>query len=571
VGITALISAGDSGAAGCDAADETTATQGLGVSALCSPIYDLCVGGTEFNENGNPSMYWSSNGDALGYIPEVVWNESGSNGGMDLWATGGGYSTLYSTPAWQAINTYSLRGVPDVALTAAGHDGYFVCFLEEYCNLESFYYAYGTSAASPSFAGILALMLQTVNQQSPPNAYPSLGVVNPLLYGLENTSPYVFNVTTGGNNSVPGQSGYAALGVPGWSPTTGLGSVDVTLLAGAFLGPTVVTEAATLITGNSATLNGTVNPNGTNTTYWFRYSINPNLAGNIQTSPTSAGNGTSPVAVSANISDLNPDSIYYYQLQASNNQDTGIYVGGNIVGFTTLPSPSCTYSLSSYSISVGAAASNGSVNVITQPGCAWTAASNVSWLSITSGSSGSGNGTVNFAVAANTSSVPLTGTLTIAGLTFTVNQAASGAPSSPLTFFAITPCRIADTRAGNGFSGAFGPPYLSAGVGRSFPIQSSSCNVPATAQAYSLNLTVVPHGILDYLTAWPTGEPQPLVSTLNALFGQVIANAALVPAGIDGAGSVSLFASNDTDAIIDIDGYFAPEGGLAFIQRRHAA
>jgi hypothetical protein len=101
-------------------------------------------------------------------------------------------------------------------------------------------------------------------------------------------------------------------------------------------------------------------------------------------------------------------------------------------------------------------------------------------------------------------------------------------------------------------------------VGRSFPIQSSSCNVPATAQAYSLNLTVVPHGILDYLTAWPTGEPQPLVSTLNALFGQVIANAALVPAGIDGAGSVSLFASNDTDAIIDIDGYFAPEGGLAF-------
>ena len=125
-----------------------------------------------------------------------------------------------------------------------------------------------------------------------------------------------------------------------------------------------------------------------------------------------------------------------------------------------------------------------------------------------------------------------------------------------LAFFTLTPCRIVDTRASSGFSSPFGAPSLAAGVARSFPIPESSCNVPAVAQAYSLNITVVPHGVLDYLTAWPTGQTIPLVSTLNAPLGRVLANAALVPAGTDGA--ISLFATNETDVIIDIDGYFAP-------------
>ena len=134
-----------------------------------------------------------------------------------------------------------------------------------------------------------------------------------------------------------------------------------------------------------------------------------------------------------------------------------------------------------------------------------------------------------------------------------------------LAFFTLTPCRIADTRVGFGFSGAFGPPSLVAGATRSFPIPQSACEVPATAPAYSLNLAVIPPGPLAYLTAWPTGSATPQVATLNSVNGAIVDNAAIVKAGT--AGAISLFASNDTDVVIDINGYFAPPNapqGLAF-------
>jgi hypothetical protein len=91
---------------------------------------------------------------------------------------------------------------------------------------------------------------------------------------------------------------------------------------------------------------------------------------------------------------------------------------------------------------------------------------------------------------------------------------------------------------------------------RDFPISASACGIPATAQAYSLNITVVPRGGLNYLTIWPAGHSQPLVSTLNSLEGRVVANAAIVPAGING--SVSVFVTDSTDVVLDINGYFAP-------------
>jgi uncharacterized protein (TIGR03437 family) len=83
----------------------------------------------------------------------------------------------------------------------------------------------------------------------------------------------------------------------------------------------------------------------------------------------------------------------------------------------------CTYSILPTSQSFTAAGGADSVNVTSSAGCAWTAASNDSWLTITSGGSGSGNGTVNYSVAANPSTSPRPGTVTIAGQTFTVNQA----------------------------------------------------------------------------------------------------------------------------------------------------
>jgi hypothetical protein len=89
--------------------------------------------------------------------------------------------------------------------------------------------------------------------------------------------------------------------------------------------------------------------------------------------------------------------------------------------------------------------------------------------------------------------------------------------------------------------------------------RSSSCGIPPAASAYSLNVTVVPQGPLGFLTAWPTGQSQPNASLLNSLDGTVLANSAIIPAGAPN-GSVSFFASNTTDVIVDINGYFAPPG-----------
>jgi hypothetical protein len=130
----------------------------------------------------------------------------------------------------------------------------------------------------------------------------------------------------------------------------------------------------------------------------------------------------------------------------------------------------------------------------------------------------------------------------------------SATPSS-LSFYPVTPCRLVDTRLA---AGALGGPSLVGNAVRTFPILSGPCNLPGTSQAYSLNYTSVPKGGLSFLTTWPTGQPQPLVSTLNAPTGAVTANAAIVPAGANGA--VSVFVTNDSDLVIDVNGYFAPPG-----------
>jgi hypothetical protein len=125
---------------------------------------------------------------------------------------------------------------------------------------------------------------------------------------------------------------------------------------------------------------------------------------------------------------------------------------------------------------------------------------------------------------------------------------------SPLNFVSIQPCRLVDTRNA---VGTFGGPSLPPNTVRSFPILSASCGIPANAAAYSLNVTVVPPGFLGYLTVWPTGGPQPVASTINSYLGVAVANAALVSAGTNGA--VSVYATNPTDVILDINGYFVPQ------------
>ncbi len=129
---------------------------------------------------------------------------------------------------------------------------------------------------------------------------------------------------------------------------------------------------------------------------------------------------------------------------------------------------------------------------------------------------------------------------------------ANFAPTPPLRFIPLPPCRIADTRSANG---PFGGPAIPGQNSRDFAIPQSACNVPSTAAAYSLNVTVIPSGPLSYLTAWPAGSQRPGVSVLNS-DGRVKANAAIIPAGSNGA--VSVYATNTTHVILDINGYFVP-------------
>jgi len=93
-------------------------------------------------------------------------------------------------------------------------------------------------------------------------------------------------------------------------------------------------------------------------------------------------------------------------------------------GTTGSPGQACTFSLSASAQSFEAPGGNGNVTVTTSTGCTWNATSSESWLTVVSGSSGTGAGVVMFRVAANTSGLARAASLTIGGQTFTVNQTA---------------------------------------------------------------------------------------------------------------------------------------------------
>lgn len=129
----------------------------------------------------------------------------------------------------------------------------------------------------------------------------------------------------------------------------------------------------------------------------------------------------------------------------------------------------------------------------------------------------------------------------------------------PLAFVAVTPCRLVDTRPGSAFPAGYGGPALVANASRDFDLNSAAhCpGIPANAGAYSLNFTIIGGpGVFTsaFLTAWATGDPQPVVSTLNFNANQLEANAAVVPAGT--AGSVSVFVNAPGHLLIDINGYY---------------
>ena len=120
--------------------------------------------------------------------------------------------------------------------------------------------------------------------------------------------------------------------------------------------------------------------------------------------------------------------------------------GPKFNAFILLPltaAPTCTYALGATTVSAAAAGGTGNVSVTAGAACSWTATSNAAWLTISSGASGSGNGTVGYSVAANPNCTGRSGSLTVAGQTFTVTQAAGSGTSS------ISPTG-ATTSAGSG-------------------------------------------------------------------------------------------------------------------------
>lgn len=119
--------------------------------------------------------------------------------------------------------------------------------------------------------------------------------------------------------------------------------------------PTVTTNSPpSAVTTNSATLPGTVNPNGSSTTVWFLYALNASMTGAVQTPPQGIGAGTTALAFSANIAGLSPNTTYFYQAVASSSAGT---TNGAVFSFATA-APPLTGSLSPSNPTVGITSAN---------------------------------------------------------------------------------------------------------------------------------------------------------------------------------------------------------------------
>ena len=681
-GITEFVASGDQGSAACDGGHNApyAAESGLQVSGSSSTPYDVAVGGTDLNWVNSSTTYWNStnasNGSsALGYIPEVPWNGTcvsdavdqlvgGTGLGFDeeqtceallqqgvglnlINATGGtgGKSSCttpssstpascsggYAKPSWQVgtgVPADGKRDVPDVSLFASSgalNTAYVICDSQSTpCTFSNANDALaqgvgGTSVASPAMAGIMALINQKMGSAQ--------GNANVAFYALaardnrgscdtNTVQPgngcNFFDVTTD-NNAVPCApaspdctvhhtgdqvgvlNGYTA--GTGYDLASGLGSVNAGnlvnnwhLVVSSTIAPSVATGASGSITSSGASVSGTVNPNGSDTKGWFQYGTNSQLSAATSTAMQDLGSGKTNVALNATLGGLSSNTKYYFRAVASNSAGT---VNGSISSFTTSGSTTTGSALQYVPVTPCRIADTRNATGpfggpelaadstrefdIPHSGCAIPSSAVAYSLNVTvvpnaalgylslwpSGVAQPVVSTLNSdgRIKANAAIV---GAGTNGGVSVFVSDASNvildidgyfvpSGTTSALAFYPATPCRIADTRNA---AGPLGGPYLTGGHSRSFPVQSSNCGLPANAQAYSLNVTAVPHQGLGYLTTWPTGQTQPLVSTLNSPTGVVTANAAVVPAGTGGA--ISIYVSNDSDVVLDVNGYFAP-------------
>jgi hypothetical protein len=228
-GISVVVSAGDSGSAGCDNPNTaTSASGGIAVSGIASTPYNVAMGGTDFDQAGIETTFWNSANDsssqvsAKGYIPEITWNDSCANAGLsgcnsvsstsaslNIVAGSGGPSSIYTKAQapWQNGFGDAARDLPDVSLFASDGQNksfYILCQSDADipgdtgCNLTTFsgtapFHDFqavgGTSAAAPSFAAIIALVNQKTGQRQ--------GNVNPTLYSMAKNEIFA-NCKSGG-------------------------------------------------------------------------------------------------------------------------------------------------------------------------------------------------------------------------------------------------------------------------------------------------------------------------------------------------------------------------------------
>jgi hypothetical protein len=116
-------------------------------------------------------------------------------------------------------------------------------------------------------------------------------------------------------------------------------------------------------------------------------------------------------------------------------------------------------------------------------------------------------------------------------------------------YFPVIQCRASDSTVAGGI-------YADE-TARAIDIPSSSgCpGIPNTAKGYLINVTALPNGNpMPFLTAYPTGQPRPNASILNAFQGQIVTNAAIVPAGT--AGKIDVYAYRRTNVVVEVYGFF---------------
>jgi len=227
---------------------------------------------------------------------------------------------------------------------------------------------------------------------------------------------------------------------------------------------------------------------------------------------------------------LQPGVVYESRVSADGPGGSSQSSVSNTFALTT----SCSATLSVDSLSVGSGSATGSADVAAA--CAWTALSNAPWLTVTSGAPGTGNGTVGFSIAANSATSPRSGTLTIAGNTFTANQAA--VPINPPVVLSVSSTSVPTSSPvtvtiTNGLGGgldwiAFAPtsaPYTGylayTYVGSGVTTRTWTVTAPSTPGTYEFryfpNNGYTPAAISQTITVSATSAPAPVLSSMSPI------------------------------------------------------